>query len=111
MILQNVDPTPGISHVTASVKADAKLRASNAGTHWLSQFDNRGVNVFSFGLSAYIDQIQHGDASPHRIDQLRQFIVMVAERWMRQGKPDLVYNLADALVFQPQTNNTSTVGR
>ncbi|KAL2203245.1 hypothetical protein CC79DRAFT_1337891 [Sarocladium strictum] len=111
MILQNVDPVPGISHITASVKADAKLRASNAGKHWLSQFDNGGVKVFSFGLSAFVDQIQHGDASPHRIDQLRRSVVMIAERWMRQGQPDLVYNLADALVFQPRVQDTSTVDR
>lgn len=114
MILQNIDPTPSIAHITASVKADAKLRASNAGNHWLAHFDKGGAEVFSFGLSALIDQIQHGDASPtaqKRIDQLRQFVVMIAERWTRQDQPDLVYNLASQLVSQPRMHDTNTVGR
>ncbi|KAK4150042.1 hypothetical protein C8A00DRAFT_46483 [Chaetomidium leptoderma] len=51
MALVNLDPTPGIARVTAAVKADRDLVNSNAGRHWLAQFDNPGFKALErFGL-------------------------------------------------------------
>jgi hypothetical protein len=51
MALVNLDPTPGIARVTEAVKADRDLVNSNAGRHWLAQFDNPGVKALErFGL-------------------------------------------------------------
>ncbi|SPO01694.1 uncharacterized protein DNG_04367 [Cephalotrichum gorgonifer] len=51
MALVNLNPTPGIARVTKAVKADRDLINSNAGRHWLAQFDNPGRSALeNFGI-------------------------------------------------------------
>ena len=51
MTLANLAPTPGVVRVNEAVKADVDLVNSNAGKHWLAQFDNPGTEALGrFGL-------------------------------------------------------------
>jgi hypothetical protein len=64
MALVNLDPTPGIARVTDAVKADRDLVNSNAGRHWLAQFDNPGVKALErFGLLVAASLLQRAVAA------------------------------------------------
>ncbi|KAF9875101.1 hypothetical protein CkaCkLH20_07367 [Colletotrichum karsti] len=48
--LTNASPSVEIQRVTKAVKKNRDLVDSNAGKHWLKQFDNTGNNSFALGL-------------------------------------------------------------
>ncbi|KAH6891491.1 hypothetical protein B0T10DRAFT_485389 [Thelonectria olida] len=50
IVSANISPTPPISRVTEAVKARSDLVNSNAGKHWLAQYDNPGPAAFRLGL-------------------------------------------------------------
>jgi hypothetical protein len=74
--------------------------------------DNSGRDAFHFGVESILELIQRGATSPQsqvRIGKLRQFITAVAERWMRQGEADLVYELAGKLTLSSRTQEGASM--
>ncbi|KAH8170210.1 hypothetical protein LIA77_10754 [Sarocladium implicatum] len=113
LILQNVGPSTNIAQITKAVKKDADLRASDAGKHWLTQYDNPDKGVFTrLGLSTVLRLLQRGRTtldSKDRIGELRKLVADVADRWMREGKPDMVYELVNWLMAEPKSEKYSSV--
>ena len=90
MALVNLDPTPGIVRVTEAVKADRDLVNSNAGNHWLAQFDNPGFDALrKFGVAEAASLLQQAPEylAPKRDDGdcitvqlLGQTVLTIADR-------------------------------
>ncbi|KAK7428111.1 hypothetical protein QQZ08_005350 [Neonectria magnoliae] len=49
--LANLSPSPAIARITEVVKANRDVINSNAGKHWLTQFDNSGPAAFKIGIN------------------------------------------------------------
>ncbi|KAH7305036.1 hypothetical protein B0I35DRAFT_414232 [Stachybotrys elegans] len=90
MALVNLAPTPGIARVTSAIKADAYLINSNAGKHWLAQFDNPGAKVFDLckvTMAAWYLQTspeqypsKRKDGQGISVPMLQEFILAVADQ-------------------------------
>ncbi|KAL0937252.1 uncharacterized protein CTRU02_206983 [Colletotrichum truncatum] len=58
IVLFNLDPPPEIASATKAIKKNHDLVASNAGKHWLRQFDQPGAAAFGLGLQFAALQLQ-----------------------------------------------------
>ncbi|KAM0277597.1 hypothetical protein ACHAQH_005716 [Verticillium albo-atrum] len=94
-VLVNMAPSPGIERITKTVKWDGKLVSSNAGKHWVAQFDGQR-QAFDNGLTKAI-VVLLGRESPAggevTIPMVQQFVLAAAERLVRRG--DSVYPLVE----------------
>lgn len=104
LALANLDPTPGIVRVTEAVKADRDLVNSNAGRHWLAQFDNPGpraiarLGVFSIaGLlqkdSREFPTSKRDDGKGITVQLLQGSVLAVADRIIACQIPEALKNL------------------
>lgn len=103
MVLINLDPAPGISRITESVKANRTLVSSKTGKHWLAQFDNSGAAAFGLGLEHAALQLQSpaeemrsklGNERGITVEISQDFILSAAGRLVIKGHTDVL----DALV-------------
>lgn len=107
MTLINLAPTPGIARVTAAVKANRDLIKSNAGKHWLMQFDNPGNKALEaygvFVASSCLQQIPEDLASERNDEQgitvqmLQDFILATANQLIASQHTDLFDSLVTRL--------------
>ncbi|KAM5347002.1 hypothetical protein ACJ41O_010007 [Fusarium nematophilum] len=102
MVLVNLDPPPGIARITTAVKANRDLVNSNAGKHWLAQFDNPGAEVFRLGLEDAALALQYpadevksklADGEGITTQIIQSFVLAVAERLVDQGQTDILDTL------------------
>lgn len=110
MALVNLDPTPGIVRVTEAVKANRDLADSNAGRHWLAQFDNPGPKAlerFGVCVAASLLQRSDGDLSASKRDDgdgvtlqlVKEWLLVVAHRMIVCQLPGAFGKLVSHLSF------------
>ncbi|SPO07349.1 uncharacterized protein DNG_10043 [Cephalotrichum gorgonifer] len=95
MALTNLNSPPGIARVTEAVKANRDLVNSNAGRHWLAQFDSSGTKaVERFGILAAASLLHRADAlSVSKRDRsitvrmVQESILAVADRIIESQAP------------------------
>ncbi|KAM0355725.1 hypothetical protein ACHAPU_000111 [Fusarium lateritium] len=103
--LVNIDPSPGIQRITKTIQEDRDLFNSKAGKHWLSQFHNRGNDSLKYGV-LHAAQTLHKRPSVRdsklpengiSVQMLQSFVIEFAERLLKNGQPDITYNLVERL--------------
>lgn len=106
-IMINILPPARLLRVTRHVKADASLRDSNAGQHWLKQYDNPGSAAYLLGLNQALGLLSNALTEEPQVDaekalQLRGLWLAAADRCIRGGDPDTVYSLVDEITVDPR---------
>ena len=103
-ILQTADPSANIARITEAVKENKDYQRSDAGKHWLAQCGGPPGAAIQTGLTTVMQLLQRGATSSGgqgRIDQLRQLVSEVAERWIRRGKSDLISEIENKVIREP----------
>lgn len=104
LALVNLAPTPGIMRVTEAVKADRDLVNSNAGRHWLAQFDNPGPRAIARpGVFTIAELLQRGplvlptserdDGQGITVQLLKESVLAIADRIIACQIPEALKNL------------------
>lgn len=103
MALTNLRPPLGVARVTAAVKADRDLVNSNAGRHWLAQWDNTGKSALrQFGIFEAAELLQrppealapeHGERGGITVELLADAVLTVADRLISCELPEVFHEL------------------
>lgn len=99
IIIGNIDPSPEMASITKLVKEDRDLVNSNAGKHWLSQFDNPGIDTFGLGLVCAALALQEPiktklDAeNAINANHLQRVVLAGAERLLMSGQTSVLDTL------------------
>ena len=107
MALVNLRPSSGVARVTAAVKADRDLVNSNAGKHWLAQWDNTGRTALQrFGIfeSAALLQRAPEALAPENsegggitVELLANTVLTVADQLISCELPEVFHELVRSL--------------
>ncbi|KAH7264816.1 uncharacterized protein BKA55DRAFT_557084 [Fusarium redolens] len=99
--LINIDPSPGIQHITKAIQEDPELVNSKAGKHWVSQFSNPGRDSFKFGILLSAAMVQQSPADRDSklaengvsLQMLQSFVIEYTKRLLKIGQADMVMTL------------------
>ncbi|KAF4975567.1 hypothetical protein FZEAL_7656 [Fusarium zealandicum] len=104
MVITNIKPSPGIARITEAVKANRELFNSNAGGHWIAQFDNSGSLLFrlqlqhaAFALQSPAAEIESKVDKGVTASTLRDCLSVSGEQFVERGDPDMLYSLVAKL--------------
>lgn len=91
-VLRNLEPGLELSAITKSVKANADIVNSNAGKHWLSLWDQPGLESLSLGvewagsrLFTLSRQVNDNPQMHVSIDKLEAFLLEIVDILLSQG--------------------------
>ncbi|KAL2202780.1 hypothetical protein CC79DRAFT_1401055 [Sarocladium strictum] len=110
-ILINIQPPDSLLRVTRHVKANASLRDTNAGQHWLRQYDNPGSAAYTLGLDQALRLLSGTpveDAESKNALQLRNLLLAAADRCIDKGDQDTVQFLVDKIAENPNRRDDTT---
>ncbi|KAK7418046.1 hypothetical protein QQX98_004185 [Neonectria punicea] len=106
IVLANLAPSPAILRITEAVKANRDLVNSNAGKHWLAQFDNPGTGAFRIGVNhaAFVlrcpaeeTRSKLGDGEGITVQILQDLVLAIAERLVINGDTGMLNSLVSKL--------------
>ncbi|KAK2025527.1 hypothetical protein LX32DRAFT_567868 [Colletotrichum zoysiae] len=105
VILTRIDPTPDILRITEAVKSNQELASSNAGKHWIAQFDGFETGKLplyvlqaSDFLIAETEVTISNSESTNRVTlrMVQDLLLSVAEKFVRKGDNRSLYSLRTA---------------
>ncbi|KAK1969137.1 hypothetical protein LY78DRAFT_603288 [Colletotrichum sublineola] len=99
VILTKVDPTPAILRITEAVKSNRDLVGSNAGKHWLAQFDGSESGKLRLHVSQASDLLisikekAMSNLNAVTLRMVQELLLSVAEKFVRKGDNSSLYSL------------------
>ncbi|KPM38634.1 hypothetical protein AK830_g7917 [Neonectria ditissima] len=99
ILLTNLSPSPAIMRITSTVKSNPDLVNSNAGKHWLAQFDNLSKSAFRIGvehaaivLRSPSDKTQSklSDGEGITVPMLQDLVLAIAEQLLITGDTSML---------------------
>ncbi|KAK2038322.1 hypothetical protein LZ31DRAFT_533535 [Colletotrichum somersetense] len=102
VILTRIDPTPEILRITEAVRSNQELVSSNAGKHWIAQFDGFETSKLPLYVSQAsdmlidntIDTMSNSEGTNGvTLRMVQDLLLSVAEKFIRKGDNRFLYSL------------------
>ncbi|KAK1996929.1 hypothetical protein LX36DRAFT_658148 [Colletotrichum falcatum] len=102
VILTQIDPPPPILRITEAVKSNRDLVASNAGKHWITQFDGSKTGKLPLYVSQAVDMLiamteettsNLKGINGVSIQMMQDLLLSVTEKFVRKGDKSSLYSL------------------